>query len=101
MTQRVWKFDVPISDELTVEMPANAQILAVQVQTGRPAMWALCSPDAPRETRRFRWFGTGHPMPPVGLTWGHIYRGTVQIAEGALVFHLFEMIGAPEGVIPL
>lgn len=90
MTPRtIWKYPVkPGAFELT--MPLHAQILCVQEQQGEPHLWALVSPDASRtETRRFRSYGTGHDIDGMGTGY---YIGTFQLADGALVFHLFEVV---------
>ena len=82
----IWKFPLFVSDEQSVDMPADAAILAVQVQNGVPCIWALVGPSFAPEPRTFRMVGTGHEFDGNGK---HV--GTFQLASGALVFHLFEM----------
>jgi hypothetical protein len=79
----IWKFQVPVTDIVSVQMPAGAEILTVQVQDGA-CVWAMVDTDAKKVTRTFRWRGTGHVAGGVG-----IYVGTVQLMSGELVFHLF------------
>lgn len=86
MAKRVWKYPLPIDDEVSVEMPEGACPLTVQVQGGRPTLWALVDPDAVPTTRRFRIAGTGHP---IGADVG-AHVGTFQLADGGLVFHVFD-----------
>ncbi len=88
----IWKFPVPVEDEIAVGIPAGAEILCVQVEItpvgpAAPYVWALVETTAPDELRRFAWRGTGHDAS--GLA-GARYVGTVQLLGGALVFHLFD-----------
>ena len=86
---QVWKYPVPLTDEFVIDMPEAAQILDVQVQQDKPVLWALVRPDAPEAERRFRLVGTGHPVSGDDR-YQLIPLGTIQLAGGALVFHLFE-----------
>jgi hypothetical protein len=82
----IWKFEIPIASEFGVGMPENARILCVQIQDGKPHVWAIVKPDARRVVRRLCLRGTGQALGDVGL-----YIGTFQVRMGAaLVFHLFE-----------
>jgi hypothetical protein len=83
--QAIWKFPLLIQDGQAVSMPAGAKVLCVQVQNGVPCLWALVDPTAPKLSRNFFTFGTGHPIDPTGLE----FVGTYQIDGGALVFHVF------------
>lgn len=90
MTQRIYKWGVPVKDDFTIELPEDARVLTVQTQGGiggAPQMWVLCDPNAKKERRRFRVFGTGHPVESDDDL---EYVGTFQLEDGALVFHLFE-----------
>lgn len=87
MSQTIWKFGVPIDDEVGVKMPKGAVVLSVQVQHDQPTVWALVDTEAKTEVRSFHWRGTGHPAD--GLN-PKQYVGTIQVRGGALVFHLFE-----------
>jgi hypothetical protein len=86
MDRTIWKFPIAVLDKVTLTMPCDAEILCVQVQHGHPQLWALVSRSASIADRHFRWVGTGHPVDFVGR-----YIGTVQLHEGALVLHLFEI----------
>lgn len=94
----VWKFPFDIEDDIGVEMPRGARVLHVDAQFGRPCLWALVAPAAPKEVRRFRLAGTGHPLPPLDrviFDWIHV--GSFQMAGGQLVWHLFEVSPPPKG----
>ena len=89
----VWKYSLPIEDCSELRMQKGAQILCVGFQ-GIPDLgvataiqiWARVDTDAIQEKRKFRVYGTGHPMPD----YPGEYIGTVQLAHGALVFHVFD-----------
>lgn len=83
--QTIWKYPVVLDDEFELRMPAGARLLTVQVQQGKPVLWALVNPDVPQKTRRFRLYGTGQPLPDAPGE----YVGSFQVHGGALVFHLF------------
>jgi hypothetical protein len=87
MSARIWKFSLLVTDFQTITMPRGAVILDVQVQHGGPQLWAQVDPDAMREARVFRMYGTGNYMPDGDP--GR-YIGTFQIADGDLVFHVYE-----------
>lgn len=92
MTRSIWKFGAPLyGNSLSIEMPRGAEILTVQIQGGSAQIWALVSTETvPAEIRKFRWFGTGHPMPDEQRNTELKYVGTVQMRGGHLIFHLFE-----------
>lgn len=73
----------------TVLMPKGAQVLCVQMQGGNPCIWALVDDRVAGGLRTFRFYGTGHNMPPNPGE----YIGTVQ--GSGLVFHLFESTKSP------
>ena len=85
MTFKVFKYQMPIQDAVELEMPKGAEILRIDVQREVLCMWALVQTDAPKVTRRFRIYGTGHDVDERG-----VFRGTFFHRNGALVFHVFE-----------
>jgi hypothetical protein len=82
----IWKFQIEATDVQEIEMPEGAELLTIQVQNGIVCLWALVSPNAPKEKRTLRVYGTGHPITSGGLH----YIGTFQLLSGGLVFHVFE-----------
>lgn len=94
----VYKYTIPITDHVTIDLPVGAQVLSVGVQKGvnvqgypeAMCLWALVRPKGPTEKRRFRIFGTGHPIKPGDLLFSR-FLGTVMLEGGALVFHVFEV----------
>lgn len=94
----IWKFSLAIDDDVWIDMPIGAEVLhvAVQGQSDNPRtaslyLWARVGPHAESERRHFRVAGTGHPLEG-GTPDPLVYIGTFQLAGGALVFHVFEVI---------
>lgn len=84
---KIHKYPLEINDVSTVHLPAGAQVLAVQIQSGKPCLWALVDPEADTETRLFTTRGTGKPLSePIGD-----YVATYHL-EG-YVGHVFETTG--------
>jgi DNA-directed RNA polymerase subunit RPC12/RpoP len=82
----IYKYHLPLLDEIEIQLPMGAQILTVQSQEGLPLIWALIETDAPLTTRRFCIRGTGHTFKGNEGK----YIGTFQLQNGDLIFHLFE-----------
>jgi len=84
----IYKYPLLIEGKQDVEMPMGATILSLQMQSGIPCVWALVDTDNNGiHNRRFRTFGTGHPIPEELKL---VYIDTYQ--KGGCVFHLFEEI---------
>lgn len=66
-------------------MPADAEILTVQLQNQEVVLWAKVNPSAVTERRLFIVQPTGIEFDDLGLK----YIGTVQFAHG-FVGHVFE-----------
>jgi hypothetical protein len=81
----IYKYQFQIADKVIIEMPAQAQILSVQVQNGMPTLWAKVNTDRQKETRSFFVFGTSHELNP-HFEYEHV--ATIQIHN--LVWHIFE-----------
>ena len=88
MKNSIWKFNFPIKDRITIQMPKGAEILTVQNQNEEGTLWAICNTEADKEPRYFLIYGTGHPID----TDGKKYIGTFQVSGGRLVWHLFEIV---------
>jgi hypothetical protein len=87
----VWKFTILLDDEVNVEMPYGAKLLHVASQYGDPAvlqLWALVEPTASPAKRQIYIRGTGQPISD--LEAGLDYVGTVIVADGRLVWHVFD-----------
>lgn len=86
MSNTIYKYPFEIGDDVTISMPRGATVLSVQMQGETPTMWAIVDPKAPIEARRFRIFGTGHPVPSV---FG-IGNFVATFQQGPFVWHMFD-----------
>lgn len=81
----VYKYELLHVGEQTIAMPREAEILCVQVQHGRPCIWALVDPGSISGYLNVTIVGTGHNVyHDIGK-----YLGTFQIDSGNLIFHVF------------
>jgi len=87
---RIWKWKLAVTDVQTIEVPAGAKVLDVQMQGGSPSLWVLCDENALSTPRRIAIYGTGNPMPDEPGE----YIATFPMHGGALVFHAFELRAA-------
>lgn len=83
----IWKYPVQMGDTFTLKMPITARVLDVQIQHGRPVLWALVDTDSPISMRGFKVYATGEEM--TNLLPTDEYLGTFQVRELGLVFHLY------------
>lgn len=91
-SSRIYKYPLMVHDEVTIMMPAGANVLCVQTQGGQAQVWAVVDAESAYEPRTFYVVGTGHPMPRDAGR----YVGTFQLEGGSLVFHVFESAGTPK-----
>jgi hypothetical protein len=83
---KIWKYELQVTEFQQIEMPLDAELLDVQVQHGAPCLWARVNPCAPMVNRVLVTHGTGHDV--AESTGEHV--GSYQLQGGALVFHVFE-----------
>jgi hypothetical protein len=88
----IWKFPLPSHGGASVKMPKGARILSVQNQGEHPTLWAMVNPSeqVEKEHRHFFVAMTGHPLGR-HVDAHDTFLGTVQLAEGAFVAHVFEV----------
>lgn len=86
---RVYKYILPLEDEVSMGLPRGSRILSVGTQPAFQhgiCVWVLLDPDVKEKVvHYFRIAGTGHPVDP---EWTR-FIGTVIMANGELVFHVF------------
>ena len=83
----VYKYELEITDEQTIRLPFNAELLTVQMQGDKCCLWALVDPRNELNERTICIYGTGQPIPnEIRLK----YISTFQIPHLGLVFHAFE-----------
>lgn len=93
----IWEFELRVDDALTIAMPQGSRLLSVQVQMGKPCLWAMVDPSRPRVSRRLAVRATGQSCD--SLTHELVgFVGTFQL--GGFVGHLFdlgEVVGEYDG----
>lgn len=84
----IYKYEIPLTDEFTLDLPSHSEILCVQVQNDKPYIWVSCDHDTchPCYRKRFYLRGTGFPFDYKSNT--EKYIGTFQL--NWYVGHLFE-----------
>lgn len=88
----IFKYQMPVLEEFTLDLPENALILRVDDIDGMFWMWAMVNTNAPVETRTFRAFKTGAAMPSDRfLRYIGFCRIFVQMELG---LYIFEDLGA-------
>lgn len=86
MSTRIWKYELAVTDEQTVEMPRGAKVLSVANQGGNLCLWAEVDPHERVTVRTFLVVGTGHKITLDADL--REFIGTVLICP--LVWHVFE-----------
>lgn len=87
--QRIYKYEMPDSNDFYLELPIGAQFLSLQLQNGKPMMWFLIIDPAEAQSfyTHFCVVGTGQQVP----SWHGVrlqYLDTIQI--DGFVWHLFQ-----------
>lgn len=85
---QIWKWTLQEIGFQQLTMPAGAKLLSVQMQFGKPQLWATVYENAPVEQRNIVTYGTGHSMTHEDV----VYVGTYQLLGGSAVFHVFEQV---------
>ena len=80
----VFKYPIQITDEQEILAPIGWQPLSVQFQHGAPCIWALVDTANALVLQTVHVHGTGHPIEHNGR-----FLGTIQVAGGSLIFHVF------------
>jgi hypothetical protein len=100
---KIWKYPITIDDAFELELPQSHKILKVGRQGDDYYMWVFVSTFTGKVKRRFRLFGTGHPIPggPMFMSdtevciyqdeGGHL-RYVDTIFQAPFVWHLFELV---------
>lgn len=98
MSKTIYKYDLALQDNQTLEMPAGSKALCIDIQNGDPKLWVLCDPTMPKIQYDILCVGTGHEInKPVGQ-----YLGTIHICRVVpLVFHFFSSLADAAQALPL
>ena len=86
---KIFKTVLDLEDTQRIDLPMGATLLTVQTQNGKLCLWYECYEKALMQKRVIAIFGTGHPMPDNPGK----YIGTVQLSDGGLVFHVYDLYG--------
>lgn len=87
----IYKYPLDLIELNEIDMPEQAEILSIQLQNGVPCIWAMVSPDFPKEKRAIRMIGTGHEVNPCEPLQ---FIDTIQFYPDpwtCIVFHFFEI----------
>jgi len=82
---KIFKYPLEVLSEQVVKMPKGAVILDVQVQNGKPCLWAVVDQYSPTVERTIYTLGTGQE---VALR-NRKHIATYQLDGGELVYHVF------------
>jgi len=98
VSKTIYKYDLAIQDNQTIEMPAGSKALCIDTQHGDPKLWVLCDPNMPKISYEVLCVGTGHEInKPIGQ-----YLGTIHILRAVpLVFHFFSSLADAKQALPL
>lgn len=87
MTHTVYKYTLEMRGEQIRNLPVGAKILSVQMQNGALCLWAHVDLSRrSKQAHRIAIVGTGNPAPDITKA---THLGTVQMHNGAKVFHVF------------
>ncbi|MCP6727329.1 MAG: hypothetical protein KJI69_04970 [Patescibacteria group bacterium] len=84
--ENIYKYPVGLG-AFELELPKGYKILTVQMQGQEAFMWVVVNPENETEKVKFITRGTGHIYEPEMQE----YIGTFQMANGALIWHLFKL----------
>ena len=89
--QRIYKYELAITDIQQISMPVRARVLSVANQGGKLCLWAMVTPNTPYNLRSFRIIGTGNPIEdnPFDKNPTGAFIGTVLMPP--FVWHVFEL----------
>lgn len=87
MNTKIWKYELKFAHHQTISLQENFQILTIQLQNGRPVLWALLSDGEPN----FR------KVEILGLYTGNVthnmhnanYISTVQELDGTVIHYFW------------
>lgn len=83
----IYKYPLDVTSEQQLALPPGTRPLCVQLQRGRPCLWAEVPLDAAGvlQCRAVWTYLTGEPIPDLRQQ----YVGTYQLYDGDRVFHVY------------
>ena len=79
----IWKYPFEIDDQVLINIPATHYPLTVQVQDGKPILWAMVDPNSGVVEKELFVYETGQAINPANK----IHIGTIQMEDA--VWHVF------------
>lgn len=87
---RIFRYEIPVDDQWHQPRDMTGDPLFVAARRlDVVELWAVHSASVTPHGRRYRVFGTGHPLPAERMR----YIGTAMTGGGTLVWHVFEQWG--------
>ena len=85
----IFKYQMPVLERFTMELPAGAQIIRMKDDGGMFWLWAVVDTEAPLEKRRFAAFKTGAEIPKnLNLHYVGFCAVFVQMELGLYIFEV-------------
>ncbi len=87
----IYKYQLPILEKFTLQLPKGAKILRVDVVEGVPNLWALVNKHAVEDERKFEMYKTGQD---IGTDTDYMkYLGNLKLFVGQeLCLYVFEVV---------
>ena len=79
----IFKYEFPITDRFSLDLPTDARILTAFIQNGKPCLCAEVDTNRQLSSRRFAVIGTGLPRPD-GCSW------VVTFPDPPFIWHLYK-----------
>tara|TARA_R110000796_G_scaffold30122_14_gene80785 strand:- start:4191 stop:4529 length:339 start_codon:yes stop_codon:yes gene_type:complete len=86
---RIWKYQMPISEQFEMVLPKGAQILRTQGEGGYLWMWALVNTTEGDEVRYFHSFKAGGELPEDLSSFTYVGMASIYI-QAELMLYIFE-----------
>jgi len=82
---KIWKFELQKERTQLLKMPKKSEIMDIQMQNGKPVMWALVDPETDEIEVKINMYDTNWDTHQSSIK--DEYLSTVQ--DGELVWHFF------------
>ena len=84
---KIYKYEIEVTDQQTLQLPQQAEILSIQLQDGKIVLWALVDDKCEliKDNRFIECYGTGHEIDDASEL---LFLDTIQYRGG--VWHFFE-----------
>jgi len=88
MNNKIFKYELEITDSQVVSMPIGALVISAKEQNGKLCIWALVDTRCSNKDKTIRISGTGHDVDfPIG-DYSFYFVDTVVMSNG-LVWHVY------------